>query len=418
MGETAYHGTNHVDFVHQVSPMLSRRHVLLGSGCAFATFAARAHAETAPDGFTVLRASTAGFGGAAPGPVIRARRDEEVKVRLVNALDEPLALHWHGVRLPSAMDGSSLLASPPVAPGASFAHRFVAPDAGTFWYRAVERDQQERGLYGALIVEERVTLPVDRDHLLLFADRRNDDGTRQFTVNGASAVDIAARPNERLRLRFVNASATQMMNARIDRHRVYVMALDGEPAEPFVSRDSRLSLGPGNRADVFVDATLPPGSIAPIAFMQGGGEAALARIVYEGSPAHAAPAGEPAPLPANPLPEQMNFSAAQRIALPIDGRNASALDRVPLFAAGRGRTVVMALDNRDTAAHVVHLHGHHFRLLDRLDDGWKPYWLDTIVVAGRQTARIAFVADNPGRWLIEQHALDGPAAAVNWFEIR
>jgi FtsP/CotA-like multicopper oxidase with cupredoxin domain len=116
----------------------------------------------------------------------------------------------------------------------------------------------------------------------------------------------------------------------------------------------------------------------------------------------------------------MNFSGALRITLPIDGRNASTLDRVPqaLFAAGRGRTVVMALDNRDATAHVVHLHGHHFRLLDHLDDGWKPYWLDTIVVAGRQIERIAFVADNPGRWLIEQHALDGPAAAANWFEVK
>jgi FtsP/CotA-like multicopper oxidase with cupredoxin domain len=114
----------------------------------------------------------------------------------------------------------------------------------------------------------------------------------------------------------------------------------------------------------------------------------------------------------------MNFSGALRITLPIDGRKAAPLDRVPLFAAGRGRTVVTALDNRDTGAHVVHLHGHHFRLLDRLDDGWKPYWLDTIAVAGRQTARIAFVADNPGRWLIEQHALDGPAAEVNWFEVK
>jgi len=398
--------------------MLSRRHVLLGSGCALAALAARAHAETAPDGFTVLHAGTDGFDGAVPGPVIRLRRGEEVKVRLVNALDEPVALHWHGVRLPNAMDGGSLLTSPPVAPGASFAYRFAAPDAGTFWYRAVRRDQQERGLCGALIIEEPVTPPVDRDHLLLFADRRDGDGTRQFTLNGASAVDIAARPNERLRLRFVNASATQMMNARIDRHRVFVMALDGEPAEPFVSRDSRLSLGPGNRADVFVDATLPSGSIAPIAFMQGGGEAALARIVYAGSPVRAAPASEPAPLPANPLPERMNFSGALHVTLPIDGRNVSALDRAPSFAAARGRTVVMALDNRDTAAHVVHLHGHHFRLLDRLDDGWKPYWLDTIVVAEGQTARIAFVADNPGRWLIEQHALDGPAAGVNWFEVK
>ena len=116
----------------------------------------------------------------------------------------------------------------------------------------------------------------------------------------------------------------------------------------------------------------------------------------------------------------MNFSRALRATLPIDAGSAAAPAQFPpaLFVAERGRTVMMALDNRDVAEHVVHLHGHHFRLLDRLDDGWKPYWLDTIVVAGRQTARIAFVADNPGRWLIEQHALDGPAAGVNWFEVR
>jgi FtsP/CotA-like multicopper oxidase with cupredoxin domain len=399
--------------------MLSRRDVFLGSGCALATLTVRAHADQAPDGFTVLRASAAGFDRAVPGPVIRVRRGDEVKVRLVNGLDEPTALHWHGVRLRNAMDGGLPLRSPPVAPGATFDYRFTAPDAGTFWYRATRRDQQERGLHGALIVAEQAAPLVDRDQLLLFADRRDGDGTRQFTLNGAAAVDIPARPNERLRLRFINASATQAMNARIDRHRVFVMALDGEPAEPFVSRDSLLSLGPGNRADVFIDAILPPGSIAPIVFMQSGGEAALARIVYEGSPARAAPPpGEPAPLPANPLPERMNFSGALRITLPIEGRNEAALGRMPLFAAARGRTVVMALDNRDTTAHVVHVHGHHFRLLDRLDDGWKPYWLDTLAVAGRQTARIAFVADNPGRWLIEQHALDGPAAEVNWFEVK
>jgi FtsP/CotA-like multicopper oxidase with cupredoxin domain len=80
------------------------------------------------------------------------------------------------------------------------------------------------------------------------------------------------------------------------------------------------------------------------------------------------------------------------------------------------RTVVIALDSRSTA-HAVHVHGHHFRLLDRLDDGWKPYWLDTVPVGPRETARIAFVADNPGRWLIEQHALDGPGAATAWFQV-
>jgi FtsP/CotA-like multicopper oxidase with cupredoxin domain len=380
----------------------------------------RAGADATSDG-VVLRAGATGFDGAVPGPVIRAHRGENVKVKLVNGLEEAIALHWHGVPVPNAMDGGAPLTGPSVAPGASFDYRFPVPDAGTFWYRAALRAQQERGLYGALIVAEPVSPPVDQDHLLIFdAQRPGGDGLRQFTLNGVASLDLSVRPNERLRLRFVNASVTQAMSARIEGHRVVVMALDGEPAEPFVSRDGRVPLGPGNRADVFVDATLAPDSITPITFMHGGGEVPLARIVYTGAPARAAPRGEAAPLPANPLPARMNFARALRVALPIEVDNTATATHMPqaLFAAERGRTVVLALDNRDAGAHVVHLHGHHFRLLDRLDDGWKPYWLDTILLPGKQIARIAFVADNPGRWLIEQHGLDGPAAGVNWFEVK
>lgn len=403
--------------------MLSRRHVLLGSGLAFAAaVATRDRAGTAPDGITVLRASDAGFNGEVPGPIIRVHRGDEVRVRLVNDLDEPTALHWHGVRVPNAMDGGVPLTGPPVAPGVSFDYRFRVPDAGTFWYRAAARAQQERGLYGALIVDEPAPPPVDQDRLLIVGDRRSDGSlTRQLTLDGAAGHDISVRPNERLRLRFINASAARAMIGRIENHRVNVMALDGEPAEPFASREGRITLGPGNRADVFVDATLAPGSIAPIALSQEGGEAPRVRIVYGETPVRGAPLGDPASLPANPLPARMNFPRALRVTLTLEsGDMGKPAGRMPpvLFSAERGRTVVMALDNRDTRARAVHLHGHHFRLLDRLDDGWKPYWLDTIVVARRQTERIAFVADNPGRWLIEQHALDGPAAGVSWFEVK
>jgi FtsP/CotA-like multicopper oxidase with cupredoxin domain len=361
--------------------------------------------------------------------VIRVRRGDDVRVRFVNSLDAAAALYWHGVRAAIPMDGSAPSAM--VAPGASFDYRFAVPDAGTFWYRAVPLARQEAGLYGALIVAEPAPPPVDQDHVLVFDSRpAGNDGARRCTVNGAASLDIPVRPNERLRLRFVNASAAQAMDARIADHRVMMMALDGEPAEPFATRDGGIVLGPGNRADVFVDATLSPGSVAPIAFMTESGEPPAVRLVYGGAPVRSAPLGEPAPLPANPLPQRMNFARALRVTLPIESRGAAPKDAArppqtssqmrpqPLFTAERGRTVVMALDNRGAGAHVVHLRGHHFRLLDRLDDGWKPYWLDTIPVAARQTARIAFVADGPGRWLIENQGLDALAAVESWFEVK
>ena len=89
-----------------------------------------------------------------------------------------------------------------------------------------------------------------------------------------------------------------------------------------------------------------------------------------------------------------------------------------LFRAKRGRTVVLGLVNRQEVPCAVHVHGHAFRLLDRLDDGWKPFWLATMLVDARQTARIAFLADNSGKWLIECVAIDRPdSITAGWFEV-
>ena len=90
----------------------------------------------------------------------------------------------------------------------------------------------------------------------------------------------------------------------------------------------------------------------------------------------------------------------------------------PAFRAKRGRTVVLALTNRGSMATVFHLHGHHFRLLDRLDDGWKPFWLDTLAVEPGQTQRVAFAAEHAGRWLIESMATDWAAPRlVRWYSV-
>ena len=84
----------------------------------------------------------------------------------------------------------------------------------------------------------------------------------------------------------------------------------------------------------------------------------------------------------------------------------------PAFSAKRGRMVVLSLINRATSTSVFHLHGHHVRLLDRLDDGWKPFWLDTVAVDAGQTQRVAFAAEHAGRLLIE--AVEARWEAPRW----
>ena len=409
----------------------------------------------AADGFHVLRAgmtqallrgpeqpATAllAYGGMVPGPLLRATRGEEVRARLVNDLAEPTAVHWHGVRVPNAMDGVPHLTQPPVMPGDRFDYRFVARDAGTFWYRcrAPSLAGLERGLHGVVLVDEPIPPDVDRDLLLVLdAWPLKGDGTldeanaapSQPTVNGAPAMDIVVRANERLRIRLLNATPSQLLAIRIERHEARVMAIDGQPAEPFIAHEGRVALGPGNRVDLFVDAALQAGDSASIMLQATNGESALVRLRYNaGPPARPAVRAEPAPLPANPLPARMDFSRAYRMDVPLDEAargwkpSLQALSGdygAPLFSVRRGGVAMLAFINAAATSRVVHLHGHSFRLLDAMDDGWKPYWLDTLSVPPRRTARIAFVADNPGKWLIEARTLDSTTAPmVAWFEVK
>ena len=198
-------------------PAISRRHVL--AGLAVSTLDLPAFAQPqggSQNGFRVLRAyfntitlpdggSTAvwGFDGTAPatasGPALRIKRGEDLRIRLINDLPEPTALHWHGVRLPNAMDGVPDLTQPPITPGKSFDYRFRPPDAGTFWYRPAGNAAAQigRGLRGALVVEESAPVPVDRDVLLVFEDWPLAPAT-PLTINGAADVPLAVRTNERL----------------------------------------------------------------------------------------------------------------------------------------------------------------------------------------------------------------------------
>jgi FtsP/CotA-like multicopper oxidase with cupredoxin domain len=434
------------------SPHWSRRRFLEGAGLTLSGLIvprpglAQARPEAlilhARAGSAALRGQThaaspiTGFEGASPGPLLRVRRGDELRISIANELSDSLAVHWHGVRVPNAMDGVPYLTQNPIAAGASFDYRFTPPDAGTFWYHArLSAAGGSRGLYGALIVDETQPVEVDHDVLLMFDEwRLAADGapgraqasdaaaTRHPTINGGPSFDIPVRGNERLRLRLVNASL-RALTLRMERHRIMVLAVDGQPAQPYYARDSRVLLGPGNRMDLLVD--VDPDSAGSSAIMlEGERDTPLARLLHQASgPARPNPRPEARALPASSLPERMDFRSALKLDIPIsdtpERADLQALAKTrPLFSVKRGRTVMLGIVNRTKAAHAMHLHGHHFRLLDALDDGWKPFWMDTLPIPVSQTGRIAFVADNPGKWLIRCHRLDEEETSMAaWFEV-
>ncbi|MGB7885052.1 MAG: multicopper oxidase family protein [Xanthobacteraceae bacterium] len=367
-----------------------RRRLVIGS---LATWLRARSGFAAPaENALVLRVQKTGYYGITPGPSLRAKRGEEFAVRVVNELDEPIAIHWHGVRLTNTMDGVPPLTQAAIAPGASFDYRFVARDAGTFWYHPPAPNTP--GL--TLIVETTEPVDVDHDVTLIYAESSQE---RRLKMNGLDAYAISASTNQRVRLRLINATAAQILKLRLEQLRTFIMAIDGQPAQPFVAREGELTLGPGNRIDAFVDCTLAASNAASLTIEGADGQRGIVAQIRcdPNARGRSSRRDDPEALPANPLPERMDFHDSLRFDTAIGHTKNDA----PLFAVKRGRTITLGLSNPGAENGFIHLHGHSFRLLDALDDGWKPFWLDTMPVAPGGKARIAFVADDPGKWLIE-----------------
>jgi FtsP/CotA-like multicopper oxidase with cupredoxin domain len=475
---------------------VTRRRLLAGAGMSLTAMALPTRSfgeDKAADGYRVLHARTGtaplrgkgerptpiwGYDGMSPGPTLRVKQGEELKVRLVNDLDQSTVIHWHGLRLPNAMDGVPFLTQKPIEPGQSFDYHFAPPDAGTFWYHTHfgSSEQLARGLYGVLIVEEREAPQVDRDLMLVVDDwRLQNDGTIQpsfgnfhdammagrlgqyITLNSEDTLDVPVKTNERLRLRIVNTANSRIFQFRIAKHAARVMAVDGQPCPPEVAPNGVLRLAPGNRVDLFLDATLEPGSRAPITIDDlRGGELEVGRLVYDaGPPLRDQPLGEPKPLPDNPLPAKLDIANALKLDVPLDGGGMGMMmgrgmggmgggrgrfegygvppqeriwalagvagtghDGPPMFKIERGRTVMLNFANRTAFPHAMHVHGHHFRQLDRSGEGWRPYWLDTVIVDVDRAERVAFVADNPGKWMMHCHMIEHMAAGMAaWFQV-
>lgn len=399
------------------------------------------------------------YDGQVPGPVLRLRLGEELRVRLVNHLDQPTSLSWHGVRIDNAMDGVAGLTQKPVMPGESFDYRFKPPDSGLFWYHPNAAPhtaaQIGNGLHGVLIVEEAAPPPVDHDLLLLLADWKLDDAGASvqdfgsladaaqgrtgplLTVTGEPAPrEETFAPGARLRLRLVSAALARIMLLDFGDLRPQVVAIDGQPCEMFEPLRRTIPLTPGARFDVMLDLPAAPDATAKL--MLRGLDAPDATLVSFRTAGARRPALPPiASLPANPLlPTAIHLERAKRVDIVIAGGPAKPGDALPpgtdptrvwtlngvasdgrapapLFSVKRGTPVTLGFVNRTAFLQQMHVHGHHMRLLHDLDDGWEPYWRDAVLVPEGRTKHAAFVADNPGKWLIEGLF----AGLATWFEV-
>ena len=362
--------------------------------------------------------------GAGGDGALRFQRGDEVAVILANALPRPALLSIRGGGTAGA---EPLLARQPAAPGARASFPLKLRHAGTglcdlrLW-----GDDSAPMPVRALVVAEREPVAVDRDEVLLIEDVRLDGDGRALApgsdaasasslllLNGRLGFELPVRSGQRLRIRFINGCHRSVIALKVADHDLRVMAVDGQPAEPFVARAGQVVLAPGSRVDAVVDALRAPGSEAAILLHDGSSARPIGRLVYGAEPAVRATTAAPlGPLPSNGLPERLDLKSALRVELPLGGPDWSrpadlTAATAPAFKLKPGRVAVLALSNPGPQPMVFHLHGHWFRLLDRLDDGWKPFWLDTLTIGAQQTERIAFAAEQPGRWLLE-------AMAAHW----
>ena len=413
-----------------------------------------------------------GYNGTVPGPELRLRQGEEVGITLRNGLSQPTTIHWHGIRIDNAMDGVAALTQEPVAPDSDFDYRFQVPDAGTFWYHPHNRswEQLARGLYGPLIVEEEEPPAYDRDIVLMLDDwRLNDDAQideesfgslRDWshagrlgnwpTVNGAPQPTYPVKRNERLRLRLLNVANASVMVLRLDGMSAHVVAHDGMPVPP-EPLDGGLVLAPAQRVDLIADVT---GEEA--ALMLTGRENFRAVSFDVKGKARPAPLRDPMVLPPNPLATDLDLDDPVRATLRIGGGAMGGLTEAykggfmahhrgeepvtgllplrtlaqehglvwafngiagmtvdPFLVAERGQTVVVKMVNEGRWPHAMHFHGHHFR-----ETTQGAPWRDTLLVGPLETKEIAFVADNPGRWMLHCHMLEHQAGGMGtWFEV-
>ena len=253
-----------------------------------------------------------GYNGSSPGPTLRFEEGEEVTINVTNNLSESTSIHWHGFILPNGMDGVPGLTFDGIAPGETFTYRFPIQQAGTYWYHSHSGFQEPDGAYGGIVIEPKGREPFryDRDYVVILADKHDHPGARimrnlksmpdYYNRKQRTLFDLFAdagekgagdalenramwgamrmmptdiedvhgytplinghtpdmnwtglfEPGERVRLRFINASAMAFFDVRLPGLKMTVVQADGNNVQP-VSVDE-FRIGVSETYDVIV----------------------------------------------------------------------------------------------------------------------------------------------------------------------
>jgi FtsP/CotA-like multicopper oxidase with cupredoxin domain len=384
-----------------------------------------------------------GFNGQVPGPTIEAQVGDVLEIRLTNHLPEPTVVHWHGLRIPAAMDGTEMVQRP-IAPDDTFVYRFKAADAGTFWYHSHFNEivQLERGLYGALVVRSPEEPTFDHERVLVFDDVdltddgqirapgwwiESHDGREGSTrlVNGKQEPELTIAAGQIERWRIVNAASARYLRLSIGGRPFRIIGTDGGLIGSPVTA-TEILLAPADRVELavgpFADGEVH--RVETLPFNRGSFKAhrkpelfATLRVGREATSKAQVPEmlRQIEPLVTGPVnvsrEVRLGFTLGLKhgVEFTINKEQHHRADPVRV-----GELQVWDVVNRSPVHHPFHLHGFFFQVLQV--NGKPPEflsWEDTVNVPAFGTVRIARMPeDRPGEWMYHCHILEHHAAGM------
>jgi FtsP/CotA-like multicopper oxidase with cupredoxin domain len=386
------------------------------------------------------------YNGQIPGPEIRVREGEIVRVILKNFLPEGTTIHWHGVPVPNSMDGVPVVTQKAVMPGEAFVYEFEAKPAGSYMYHSHVHYQLDQGLYGPLIIEPaRPEGSYDREYTLVLEDwvMRDGGGIAEterrsamgmggmgmggmgmmrgggggigglassagpllepvydgYAVNGRvgpAITPLEVSKGDKVKLRLLNPSSATIYVLRLAGHTLTITHVDGRPIQPIQTDVLRIGMGEGQlRIPVRYKGIKQKEAEAPT-FYRGLRFATYwdFQALY---PSVASDLGS-----VDRVYTQTLSGGMRSPYWTINGYVYPDSERLVVHP---GETIGISYLNQSMMSHPMHLHGHFFRVVNQTLPRERWTLKDTIIVDPMQRVDIEFLADNPGNWFHHCHNL-------------